>query len=103
MSAFNILLTTCECEICKKEVPFEVQFRYGKVWQLTYRISENLIWGGNSVGDPNAKEARIEGIGGPCPNCQTDNLEFEIHIQNNTINSCICLGTDGASRHEVEK
>lgn len=46
-----------------------VQFRYGRVWQLDYKIGDRIEWGKNSVGIPTGKvvvEGTAESIVNPC-------------------------------------
>ena len=94
MSAFNILKTVCTCPICGKVEQFSIQFKYGSTWQHQYEIGESLRWGGNEIGVRTAKPVRVEAIGGPCPNCATDNIEFDLMIEANQIKLVIPLGLE---------
>jgi hypothetical protein len=92
MSAFNILKAVCICPICGKSELFSIQFKYGSTWQYEYKIGETLRWGGNQIGVQTNKPVQVEAIGGPCPNCATDYIEFNIMIKWNVIERAIPLG-----------
>jgi hypothetical protein len=64
---------------------FEVQFKFAHTWQNRYRIGEALRWGGNDIGEPGHKEVLVEGIGGPCPSCGTEFLDFDVVILDNRV------------------
>ena len=94
MGAFNTVRGETRCPSCGVRGEFEVQFKYGDTWQLEYRIGDELKWGGNDKGTRNAKKVAIEGIGGPCPNCGKDMLEFDVILENNVLMELIPIGEE---------
>jgi len=80
MSAFNVVQATVRCPVCGNEGGFSIQFKYGNTWQYTYSIGDSLRWGGNDIGRPGARRVVVEGIGGPCPHCGSDGLEFDVAV-----------------------
>lgn len=93
MSAFNILDFVSECPNCKKQGRFSAQFKYGDTWQHRYQVGDLLKWGGNDIGRPGAKRVRVEAIAEPCEHCGTDNLEFDILIEEGVVARVIPIGT----------
>ena len=85
MSAFNIVKGRTSCPSCKHVAEFEVQFKYGDNWQHSYRLGDRLRWGGNDVGTPGRRRVLVEGIGGPCPHCKADNLDFDVVIEHDEL------------------
>lgn len=85
MGSFNVLRAQVACATCGKEAPFEIQFKYGHCWLLTYAPGDRLRWGGNDVGEPGVRRVRVEGIGGPCPVCGEDSLEFDLIVEYDRI------------------
>ncbi len=93
MSAFNILEAKLACPFCGQAGEFEIQFKYGDTWQHRYHLGDLLKWGGNDVGIADAKQVRIEGIGGPCPNCKTNFVEFDLFLGNDRIDQVTAVRT----------
>jgi hypothetical protein len=87
MAAFNVLHATVPCPNCGTTVDLELQFRYGDTWQHLYKVGDRVRWGGNDVGTPGRRRVLVEAIGGPCPRCGSDNLDFTIVIENDVIQS----------------
>jgi hypothetical protein len=85
MSAFNTVESLVACPSCGAARDFEVQFKFGDTWQHRYRIGDVVRWGGNNVGEPGHKEVLVEGIGGPCPTCCTEFLDFDVVIVDNRL------------------
>lgn len=85
MSAFNTVHAPVACPNCGAARDFEVQFKFGDTWQHRYRVGDVLRQGGNDVGDRGHKEVLVEGIGGPCPNCGTEFLDFDVLIVDNRV------------------
>jgi hypothetical protein len=85
MSAFNMVTAAAPCPSCGQIAEFEVQFKYGDTWQHLYRIGDRLRWGGNDIGSPGHMRVLVEGIGGPCPHCGTDNMDFDLVVQNDAV------------------
>jgi hypothetical protein len=78
MGAFNILKAATTCPVCRQAGTFEVQFKYGDTYQFKYTLGDQLKWGGNDIGVPGAKKVLVQALGGPCPNCGEDYLDFDI-------------------------
>jgi hypothetical protein len=85
MSAFNTVIGEAVCPVCKYPGMFEVQFKYGATWQYTYRIGDSLRWGRNDIGRRDARRVVVEGVGGPCPNCGNEFIDFDVLIENNIV------------------
>ena len=85
MGAFNIVRGPALCPDCSRSADFEVQFKYGDTWQHSYRIGDRLRWGGNDIGSAGRKRVLVEGIGGPCPHCGADNLDFDVLIKDDEV------------------
>ncbi len=85
MSAFNTVEGPVTCPKCGVAHDFEVQFKFGETWQHRYRVGDVLRWGGNDVGERGNKEVLVEGIGGPCPSCGTEFLDFDVLIVDNRV------------------
>ena len=94
MGAFNTIQTEVACPSCGQSAEFEIQFKYGNTWQLSYNLGDRLQWGGNDVGVPGKKKVEVESIGGPCPHCSVDCVEFDVTIENDVITSVTALGAD---------
>jgi hypothetical protein len=94
MGAFNTLNASVLCPICGKEASFQIQFKYGDTWQHVYSIGDRLKWGGNDIGVSNAAHVVVEAVGGPCPHCAADNLEFDIRVDDNRLEQVIPIGKE---------
>jgi hypothetical protein len=80
MSAFNTVYALVACPRCGAKHEFDVQFKFGDTWQHIYRVGDYLRWGGNDVGAPGCEAIVVEGIGGTCPNCNTEFLYFDVVV-----------------------
>ena len=100
MSAFNVLVADCNCPICRQDVPFEIQFKYGNTWQHTYSIGDKIKWGGNDYGEPGHRKVIVEGIGGPCRECGADNIEFDMILECDSIAEIKPIGIDRPTSNE---
>jgi hypothetical protein len=85
MGAFNILVAETNCPNCGKLAKFEAQFKYGDTWQHRYSLGQQLKWGGNDIGYPGCKRVLIEAVGGPCPHCQKDDLDFDLLLESDRL------------------
>lgn len=94
MGAFNTVIAEAVCPSCGKPANFEIQFKYGDTWQHSYSIGDPLRWGGNDIGTPGRKKVKVESIGGPCPHCRVDGIEFDVMIENDIIDRVVPVGTD---------
>lgn len=93
MGAFNTLLANATCPVCKKISMFDLQFKFGDTWQHKYEVGQRLKWGGNDIGTSGLSKVAVEAIGDPCPNCGTDNLNFNVVIESDVI-----VGVEGLGR-----
>lgn len=92
MSAFNVLTADSSCPNCGRTATFEVQFKYGDTWQHRYTLGQQVRWGGNDIGIPGQKYVHVEAIGGPCPYCGIDDLEFDINLVDDYITELVPIG-----------
>lgn len=92
MSAFNVLRASASCPSCGTLAPQEIQFKYGDTWQHTYNVGDTLRWGGNDVGQPGCRRVLVEGIGGPCPSCGEQYLEYDITVEHDRITAVTPVG-----------
>src|SRR5437899_12460187 len=97
MGAFNELKADALCPRCGKLATFIVQFKYGNTSQFHYHVAESLKWGGNDIGRKEAKRVVVEGIGGPCPNCGVEFIDFNILVEENRIVTFRPIGTKRVS------
>lgn len=94
MGAFNIVKVYCQCPFCKKNSFFDIQFKFGRNWQINYHINDVLIWGGNENGKQSFRRVRVEGISGPCSHCGCSLIDSDIFIVDNIIVSAVLLPKD---------
>ncbi len=85
MGAFNTVRADVECPNCQFKSEFEIQFKFGDVWQFEYRVGDRLSWGGNDAGSPGHKKVLLLGMGGPCPNCGENFQLFHILLEMDRI------------------
>lgn len=86
MSSFNILKIVQACNVCGEQSEIGVQFKYGSVWQLEYRIGDSLKWDGNNIiGEPGHKCVVVDAVADSCPLCGADGYDCEIWIKDNVI------------------
>lgn len=85
MSAFNTIEASVACPNCRVACDFEVQFKFGDTWQHRYRVGDMLRWGGNDIGKPGYKEVIVDGVGGPCPSCGIEFIDFDVTIVNDHV------------------
>lgn len=84
MGAFNVLQVRTRCPLCKEQVELRLQFKYGDTWQLEYELGDQLRWGGNDIGKPDANRVVLDAPAEPCPNCGFG-ADFEIFVENGKI------------------
>lgn len=80
MGAFNTVSARTQCPNCGVIADFEVRFKFGDTWQHHYRVGDMLRWGGNDIGRSGLAEVLVEAIGGPCPACGADGLDFDVRV-----------------------
>jgi len=101
MSAFNLVRSETICPACGQRGVFEVHFKYGRTWQLSYKLGDALTWGGNDIGLPSARKVAVEAIGEKCPSCGHDMLEFDLIVENNVLKELIGVGVSRESESDV--
>jgi hypothetical protein len=84
MGAFNTVIANCTCPVCGQAGTFECQFKYASTWQHHYKIGDKVIWGKNDRGKKTT-EIVIEVLGGPCSQCNADNLLGEMMLHGDRI------------------
>lgn len=94
MGLFNILEADATCPVCRKSVPFRIQFKYGATRQHEYKLGDMLHWRWNVVGEPDCKRVLVEAIGGPCINCGADYIEFDIILEHDRLDSVTVVGLE---------
>jgi hypothetical protein len=100
MSAFNTVVGLALCPQCGRSAEFEVQVKYGDTWQYCYAVGDKVRWGGNDVGTPGHKRVLVEGIGGPCPLCRADALDFDVLVEDDQFTSIVPAAERRHSRSE---
>jgi hypothetical protein len=98
MGAFNTLTAETNCPSCGKIATFDVQFKFGDTWQHRYHLNQTLRWGGNDKGLPGKAKVLVDGVGGPCPHCNTEYLDFDIVIEHDRI---VSLGPLSRELNEI--
>jgi hypothetical protein len=100
MGAFNTVIAEVVCPKCRKWSEFQIQFKYGNTWQHAYRIGEKLQWGGNDIGLPGKNKVKVESIGGPCPQCGIDAIEFDVIVEADIITGVVPVGLERSGASE---
>lgn len=84
MGSFNSLDVTIACPSCQVIASREIQFRHGAVWQYRYHLGDELRWGRNDVGDPDAPDVVVDAWLCECPNCDHDG-RIALYVRHNTL------------------
>lgn len=84
MGAFNVLQVRTHCASCGEEVDLRLQFKYGDTWQLEYEVGDEVRWGGNDIGTPDARRVVLDAPAEACPNCGARG-DFEIFIESGKL------------------
>jgi len=76
MGSFNILVAEVKCPDCGKKHNGRIQFKFGNTWQLYYKVSDTITWGGNDLGSPDLKKVKLYGMieSTVCPFCDKDHI-----------------------------
>jgi len=89
LGLFNTVGSNLACVHCGAVSSYKVQFKYGNCYQYEYEIGDEIEWSGDDSsydwGDPNQVAVVVEGVGGPCPNCREEFLNFDVFTQNGII------------------
>jgi hypothetical protein len=85
MGAYNIVKSTGTCPSCGRGAEFNVQFKYGNVWQYEYHVGDPIKWGGNDRGKPGYKRVIIDAIAEECQTCGAERGDYEVRLENDRI------------------
>jgi hypothetical protein len=86
MGAYNTVTLDQVCPSCHNRVEVRIQFKYGDTWQYSYQLGDRLTWGGNSIGEPGAKQVVADGaVEGTCPVCKYEWPDYEVWIEDDRI------------------
>lgn len=75
MGAFNILKADLTCRHCKFHGEMEIEFKFGFLNLIEYRLGDELVWIGNRKSYPKKRPQDGHYIGEgyvECPNCHKD-------------------------------
>jgi hypothetical protein len=91
MGMFNILNAKCKCSSCSNEADFAIQFKYGYLRLLKYKLGDTLEWNTESkhsnLGIPSIGRVVVDGVSqNACPVC-SHNSDFYIFVEKDTIHS----------------
>ena len=88
MSAFNTVTSNLSCPYCGENQEWSIQYKYGDCWQFNYVVGDIISWGGNDNGKNVGGKVRTDGIAeNKCQSCGSEDLEAEVHFNNNKIES----------------
>lgn len=89
MGLFNVVIALVPCSKCGAESEQHIQFKYGDMWTLEYRIGSSIVWGPGgaltTIGLPGKARVLVEGQGGPCPLCGLEFLDYDVLIDKDVI------------------
>lgn len=87
MGAYNTVIIDQVCPGCHNRVEVRIQFKYADTWQYTYHVGDRLKWGGNSIGEPGAKQVIADGVVEEerCPVCKYEWPDYEVWIEDDKI------------------
>jgi hypothetical protein len=90
MGLYNTLIVDLTCPNCEKKSEARIQFQFGQLGLLQYKIGDTIAWGSrNDVGSPNLVNVKLYGIieSTVCPLCNANNIpeEYDIFVTNNVI------------------
>lgn len=101
MGAFNQVEVEETCPSCNKNIVRQVQFKYGDVQQLTYRLGDTLAWGGNDRGDPGHEEVMVDAYPEACPLCGHDpEVTYDVVIRRDVLVSATVAPPRESSRYD---
>lgn len=84
MSAYNTIETCILCPACQHKLHFNIQFKYGEVWQHHYLIGDVIKWGKNEVGYRGVNQVWVDGVSDACKYCGWFG-DFIIELHNDKI------------------
>ena len=89
MGAYNILNSEVKCSNCQNTYQGKIQFKFGKRFQIQYKIGDKIEWGAYDKGKPGLTKVKIYGIleNDLCPICNKLNLnnEFDMVVEKDII------------------
>lgn len=90
MSVINLVEHEVVCRNCHTEICLQIEFRFGYVRLLKYKIGDRIEWGKGSVGDPSMTRVVANGYANSdCPECQAEKAgggdEYYVFIEDGTI------------------
>lgn len=89
MGAFNVVRVHWYNPLTNEVSDIDVQFKYGDTWQYEYEIGDVLKWGGNDIGQKNAKKAVVDGCLDALIAPPGVPEDFEVYIVNGKIENVI--------------
>lgn len=74
MGTYNTVTgVSLACPACGVASVQNVQFKYGRTWQIAYSIGDTLQWGRLATGTPGKPAVVVDGaVEGPCGACGFD-------------------------------
>ncbi|WP_406693785.1 hypothetical protein V5E97_22380 [Singulisphaera sp. Ch08] len=89
MGAFNTVRSEQRCASCGQLSAFQIQYKYGELWQYEYQIGDSIAWSTkykrSDVGKSGRPQVVVEGIAEHCPLCRAEGGEFEVWFANDQI------------------
>lgn len=89
MGAFNTVRSEQTCGSCGQRTAFQIQYKYGELWQYEYQIGDSIAWSTKykkaDAGKPGRPQVVVEGIAENCPHCRAEGGEFEVWLANDKI------------------
>ena len=79
----NELHIQLTCPFCKADIMYPIQFRYGYVRLIAYRLGDKIRWDSHEhdIGQPGWKRVVVNGWTGFCPNCKsTEDWDEDYYI-----------------------
>lgn len=89
MGLYNRLKTILRCGNCQSEFPAHLQFKFGNLWLIEYKIGDTISWGKPQSGISGLPRVKVYGIleKENCPHCSIpfEVEEFDILVENDVI------------------
>lgn len=89
MGAFNTVNLAWLRSQASEVIDVKVQFKYGDTWQHDYSVGDILKWGGNDIGERDAKRVVVDGCLDSPAAFPSVPENFEVHIVNGKIDRVI--------------
>ncbi len=93
MGLYNNLFTNFTCSNCNKEGLREIQFKFGFLRLINYRIGDKIIWNDNQdEGRPHLNKVKVAGLpANKCCHCGYEDDECEIIVEKDIIKKVYLL------------